>query len=1378
VGNVYLPNASVQQQQFLQQYIQPLQQQQPSLLLGGDWNFVETTTLDRVSRPPRNAAAAQARAAAAQAQAAAALQALADPHLQGPALAAAAARAEPLAALAAVLTAAANAWQHQQPPGAGPPQQPRPQLHQPQPAQQQQQQPPPPARLLHTLLPQLSDTFRTRHPRTRSFTWHSTQHAARLDRFYMGPSLQPHLGACFVGTQTPSDHRPVVVELLPRAQPDQGPGLRRMRLQYFWDDAIARAEFEQFLVQEAASAPAVSEDGTGASAMLTWWGGFKGRVSCKAGELSRRVRQARQVTEVVARAPAAAALAQAYQSLEAEGITTAQAAVALDNIQAARQAWCTAVQAAQASAEWARRRDWLHQGERPSPGLTAALQAQQPPASSRHVAALRSRTGRLVTGGRPLAHLVNSHWASVCSTPPSHPAAQREVLDAVAASGLHLPPDDADALGSSTVTAEEVLTALKHSAPGKAPGLDGLPVDLYRRCKSVFAPLLATLYTAIAFAGAVPVGFLDGVVITLYKAGERVQPNNYRPITLLNGDYRVLAKVLSHRLKRVQCQLIEPEQTGFLPGRAIGENLLFNQLLPGSLGPSSTAVAVFLDFYKAYDTVIREFLYAVLDTMGLGGGFLTWVKLLLTNTGAVACINGYISQWCAYSAGVRQGCPLSPQLYLMVAQALLSFLKAKGLGIPVMGRTVTACQYADDAQVYLPSLHSIRRFLDAMAVFKQASGQGLNLDKTLVLAIGRQTRMDLWHLHFARQLGPGPLSAPQQAQVARQALQQLATHRSSVPPDTRWEGLQVVSSCKTLGIQLQADGSIVVDWQARVDAVLTKFTYISKLPLSAFGRGFASAGYGVSKLLYAAEFAGLPPPALITQLERAVAKLVDRKMAPAARGRRFAGVAGPLLAGHPRTGGFGALPWQEHIKARHAVWAVKLVLGSDITPWVHLARARLCPPDMVCHAWRRFAILFCHDGQQNPVGSPLPEALQRLAQGWQALPLIQDLARLPIVLGPWCSHAPLWCNPFLVQQSGQPLPAFGLERDFADLASLSTLTTVGQALQALHDLQQVTSDAQFQTQFWVFWLKRCGLLQDRQHALERLQALVAAIPVAWRHHATQPPAQGQQDSPLQVVDRLLSRMGWLVDGQALALHQLTVKHATALQLSPLASSRAAKHRAFLALACTGLPPPLQAELPELHGLLSRLWSLKWDNNRKELFWRLCVDGVATAARMHLVGEPCACGTAVGPGLPHLYWDCPVAQAVVAVLDKGLQSIASPPVQRVHVWLARRPSVALHSKVWLVVSQAALLGMDKGRRTLTAFKLGALEPGGRSLPWPIQEQIACRVAVATFWDMLTEFKSLTPTDARWLQHVPANHPFLRVQRQAGGGQASLAVHRFS
>jgi hypothetical protein len=119
-------------------------------------------------------------------------------------------------------------------------------------------------------------------------------------------------------------------------------------------------------------------------------------------------------------------------------------------------------------------------------------------------------------------------------------------------------------------------------------------------------------------------------------------------------------------------------------------------------------------------------------------------------------------------------------------------------------------------------------------------------------------------------------------------------------------------------------------------------------------------------------------------------------MAPDARGRRFAGVAGPLLAGHPRVGGSGALPWKEHIRARHAIWAVKLVTGCDATPWVHVARARLCPVDMMCPAWRRFAVLLCPDGQHSPIGQHLPVALKRIVQGWQALPPLHDVALLPV----------------------------------------------------------------------------------------------------------------------------------------------------------------------------------------------------------------------------------------------------------------------------------------------------------------------------------------------------------------------------------------------
>jgi hypothetical protein len=77
-----------------------------------------------------------------------------------------------------------------------------------------------------------------------------------------------------------------------------------------------------------------------------------------------------------------------------------------------------------------------------------------------------------------------------------------------------------------------------------------------------------------------------------------------------------------------------------------------------------------------------------------------------------------------------------------------------------------------------------------------------------------------------------------------------------------------------------------------------------------------------------------------------------------------------------------------------------------------------------------------------------------------------------------------------------------------------------------------------------------------------------------------------------------------------------------------------------------------ADTSELFKLFKRLWRLPWDNQRKELFWRLSLDGLPTAARMHLLGEPCACG-ALAPCRRHHFWDCAVAQAVLTELHRGL-----------------------------------------------------------------------------------------------------------------------------
>ena len=77
------------------------------------------------------------------------------------------------------------------------------------------------------------------------------------------------------------------------------------------------------------------------------------------------------------------------------------------------------------------------------------------------------------------------------------------------------------------------------------------------------------------------------------------------------------------------------------------------------------------------------------------------VQLLLQETKACANVNGFVSGMVQFRAGVRQGCPLAPQLYLFVAQALLACLKQCGFGVEVRGRRITATQFADDTEVFL-----------------------------------------------------------------------------------------------------------------------------------------------------------------------------------------------------------------------------------------------------------------------------------------------------------------------------------------------------------------------------------------------------------------------------------------------------------------------------------------------------------------------------------------------------------------------------------------------------------------------------------------------------------------------------------------------------
>ena len=1056
-------------------------------------------------------------------------------------------------------------------------------------------------------------------------------------------------------------------------------------------------QFLEFITAAADSAPEEPR------AFLVWWSSFKKKLAARAFQLNRAARAAHNAKLDAANT----VVADIYRRVEGGE------AGALAGLVAARQASTEAVAAAAADDRTTQRQQWIHNGERPSPLITALLKVPQ---SARAITALRTASGGLASTPSNIARLTAKYWAGVSAMPTTAPDARQEVLQSLAGHPT-LSQEAADLLGDLTITGAEVSRALRGARAGTSPGADGIPVELYRKYGAVFTPLLARLFTAAGTLNALPAGFHFGVITVLTKPGDPTQASNYRPITLLNTDYRLLAKALANRLAAHLPSIIAPTQTAFLPGRRIGENVLFLQLIPHLLARgggggegSRTAYVAFCDFKKAYDTVDRAFLLQIMERLGVGEGLLRWTTLLLSNTRASALVNGHLSSPVSFQAGVRQGCPLAPFLYLFIGQALHCHLLARGFGIKIGTQLLLGAWFADDVEVLLKSLDEVPTFEEAMRVFKSASNQEMSEEKTVVLPIGAD---------------PG------------------------LEPPAMAGSLRVVRTAKALGVTFgRYTDKPVVDWPALVKQVEGCFTRLARMKLTAFGRGFGSAAYGVSQLLYQAEFTGLPPPSVTSWLHSKTAQLVDRGKAPSESGG-FAGVAGHLLAGPPANGGFGALPWVQHILARHALCGQRLLspvpATAPLPPWVLVAKALLLLATGNCGALSFLGWASC---PRPPAVLGLPDPLLRMLDGLGAL------GRPDITAGPWCAGIPLFNNPFLAVEGDPPL-----ETAFWDVR-WSKVQTIGQLHAAIMAIacspQQYRDDGVCLQTLGPEWLAT-----TQQHAQHRLAALQGQLPAAWVAAVTAAAAAAPV-ADVSMETALGANVSWKLGDAAITLGSLTVKLATELHpaQSGWRTERATRFSAFAALATQGSGgPPVAAAAgaAEVLVLLGRLWRLKWDNHPREVFWRLSLDGLPTAARMgNRLDMGCACGFAI-PDRRHCYWDCPIAKAVVHSLCSALSpGVGSPPptLATPNIWLARPPT-GIHAGVWDLVCLAAVAAMDSGRRAAVRSMLPP-DPQPASAALTLR---AGRGAAARFWDLLADFCGHGSVPARWAQQVPATHPFI-------------------
>ena len=376
---------------------------------------------------------------------------------------------------------------------------------------------------------------------------------------------------------------------------------------------------------------------------------------------------------------------------------------------------------------------WVENGEKATKYF---LNLEKRNKSSKVIRKLKKENGEYLTNSRDVLEELRHYYRNLYSSErvDSHLFLQN------IQNRIKLNLDDA-AHCEGLLSAEDCRTALFSLPNGKSPGSDGLSVDFYK----FFWPIIGdTVINSLNYAyNTSKLSNEQGrAVITLIpKVGKDPELlKNYRPISLLNTDYKICAKVLATRVKSILHIIISPNQTGFIKNRFIGENIRFVlDLVDYCKMYNRQGLLLLVDFEKAFDRIEWNFIHKCLHFFGFGDNFVNWFKTLYSASSGRVINNGYSCRDFSINRGVRQGCPLSPYLFIICAEILARSVNDNSSikGIRLFGTEVKLLNYADDTTIFLDgSPGSLREVVDTFHALRAASGLKVNFEKSYLFPLG------------------------------------------------------------------------------------------------------------------------------------------------------------------------------------------------------------------------------------------------------------------------------------------------------------------------------------------------------------------------------------------------------------------------------------------------------------------------------------------------------------------------------------------------------------------------------------------------------------------------------------------------------------------
>ncbi|GKV45602.1 hypothetical protein SLEP1_g52666 [Rubroshorea leprosula] len=307
---------------------------------------------------------------------------------------------------------------------------------------------------------------------------------------------------------------------------------------------------------------------------------------------------------------------------------------------------------------------------------------------------------------------------------------------------------------TASFTEEEIKTVVWDCESSKVPGPDGFNFKFIKsEWETIKGDAIEVLHE-FQKNGKLVKALNTSFIVFVPKVENPQKIEEYRPISLIGGMYKILAKLLANQLKKVLAGKVGEQQMAFLSGWQLMDGVVIaNEVIDEVKKKKKDAFLFKIDFEKAYDKVSRRFLEFMLQKTGFSNTWRKWIMECLSSSMVSVLVNGSPTRQFTISRGLQQGDPLSPLLFLIIAEGingLVLNVVDKGLleGVEVgdKGFKVTHLQYADDTLLFgTVTDENVWAMKSILRTFELVSGLKINFNKSQLIGIeGVTKKLSTW----------------------------------------------------------------------------------------------------------------------------------------------------------------------------------------------------------------------------------------------------------------------------------------------------------------------------------------------------------------------------------------------------------------------------------------------------------------------------------------------------------------------------------------------------------------------------------------------------------------------------------------------------------